>query len=161
MQCLGDGLAAHGIAVAVELEQFGAGVVAAAFPANPDSADRFVRGAAARACDAGDGYGHAGAGVHQGAGDHFRHAFAADRAVFFQGFRAHAEQCLFSLITVGDHAAVEPFGGAADAGGGFGNPAAGAAFGSDQHQVLVAQCRAGLAGELFKLAVSGDIHRAN
>src|SRR3546814_992011 len=89
------------------MESLGAGVAAAALPADPDRAHRLVVAATARAGDAGYRDRDGGAGVDQRAGHHFHHGLAADRAVDLQGLGTHAQQRLLGLVAVGDHAAVE------------------------------------------------------
>src|SRR3546814_2519056 len=70
------------------MESLGAGVAAAALPADPDRAHRLVVAATARAGDAGYRDRDGGAGVDQRAGHHFHHGLAADRAVDLQGLRS-------------------------------------------------------------------------
>src|SRR5690606_26957366 len=62
------GLAAHVVAVALEVEELGACIAAAALPADPDGADRLVVAAAAGAGDAGHRDRDGGAGVDERAG---------------------------------------------------------------------------------------------
>src|SRR3546814_2322582 len=87
------------------MEDLGAGVAAAALPADPDRAYRLVVAAAAGAGDAGYRDRDGGAGVDQRAGHHFQHGLAADRAVDLQGLGTYAQQRLLGLVAVGDHAA--------------------------------------------------------
>src|SRR5690606_8851177 len=107
-QGLGHGLAPHRFAVAVEVEDLGLRVAGAALPGDPPGPPRLLRGAAARAGDAGDRDRDGGAGMHQRPGDHFQRGLAADRAVLLERLRAHAEHGLLGFVAVDHHAAVEP-----------------------------------------------------
>src|SRR3546814_8300396 len=97
-QRCGHRLPAHAVAVAVEMESLGAGVAAAALPADPDRAHRLVVAATARAGDAGYRDRDGGAGVDQRAGPHFHHGLAADRAVDLPGLGTPAQQRLLGLV---------------------------------------------------------------
>ena len=143
------------------MEHLGLRIAAAPLPGDPDRADRLVVGAAARPGDAGHRHRDRRPGMHQRARHHFDHGFAADRAIVLQRFRAHAQQRLLGLVAVGGQAAVEPVGRAGDIGHGLGDPAAGAAFGGDQHLSRIAQARAEAFGQQLQFVVAGRVHAAD
>jgi hypothetical protein len=128
-----EGLAVEGMG---ELEGRGA---AGEGDSDDHGANRFFRGAPARAGDAGDGKGAGGPGGVAGSLGHFPgHAFAHGPLPGEGGGR-DLEECFFGRVAVGDVALEKDFGGPGDIGEAMGEVAAGAGLGQGEGLSLGAE----------------------
>ena len=163
VQCVLDRLAAHGIAIPVELDQ----VALALEPVfllvrqrEPHRAHRFSRHGAAGAGDAAHREAHICAGTLDRAFGHGAHDLIAHRAVALDEFLGHAEVARLGRVRIADETAVEPVRAAGNVGAELRDPAARAGLRGGEPALRLEQPSADLAGQRRQRGIGWDVHAA-